>query len=302
MTTPPKKLSFAEEMELLKKQKAEQALQTKAEAAQRRMALAASQQHATATLVPSSTANDVDKANASEIELRLNQALAAVLPSDAMARLNKSGMAVSPSVTTPPMVSMRTTPILQEDEHQMKVKAMEAAFSKHVGEHHAKTAKKGKTKGAMLFCTSCRSTTPGEYVKPGNAGIGMALGLVGMIPGIAYFLYRQMASEQQCTHCQATTLVGMNSVQARTLCGDQHAALMEAGWAEMRRAERDHIRDRRMAMAKILVVAVVILGASLYALRSPSSPLKGVISNELNVLKQRQQLEQLDRQQSQGVE
>jgi hypothetical protein len=259
MTTPPKKLSFSEEMELLKKQKA----------------LTANQQARSDQPV-----NAVD-ANASDIQSRLDKALAEVMLAAPVRAGAKTMMSSRLAPAAEPVRPATTTPILQEDAHQLKIKAMEAAFSKIVGEHQPTNSKKDKTKASMLFCTSCRLTTPGENVKPGNAGIGLALGMIGLIPGIAYFFYQQMGSQQQCTHCQATTLVAMNSVQARTLCGDQHEELMAAGWPAMRRAERDHIRNRRLAIAKIMVVGVIMLGASLYFLRAPSSPLNGAVSSNL---------------------
>lgn len=308
MTKPPKKLSFAEEMELLKKQKAQEAEQAKAAAAQRRLDIAANQQlRATAAAVAAKAdantdENAVANQNASDVQARLDAALAAVMLAGPTVTLQTlPPLRPTPGLAGTTGAPALTTPVLLEDERQQKIKAMDAAFAKIVGGDEPRNKKKEKTKSAMLFCTSCRSTTPGEHVKPGNAGIGLALGLIGFIPGVAYFLYRQMGSEQQCTHCHATTLVGMNSVQARTLCGDQHAALMAAGWPEMRRAELNNTRNRRMAMAKIMVVGVVVLGASLYVLRAPSSPLHGVVDHELR--QKAQATEMLERQNSaEGVE
>ena len=316
MTTPPKKLSFAEEMELLKKQKAQDAEHAKAVADQRRQEMAANQQLRAMAAAAAAKAdehanpsthtngNAVANPNASDVQARLDAALAAVMLAGPTTTLqNQPPLRPIPGLlaSSIPGAPALTTPVLLEDERQQKIKAMDAAFAKIVGGDEPRNKKKEKTKSPMLFCTSCRSTTPGEHVKPGNAGIGLALGLVGFIPGVAYFLYRQMGSEQQCTHCHATTLVGMNSVQARTLCGDQHAALMAAGWPEMRRAELNNTRNRRMAMTKIMVVGVVVLGASLYVLRAPSSPLHGVVNHELR--QKAQTAEMLERQNSaEGVE
>ena len=92
----------------------------------------------------------------------------------------------------------------------------------------------------------------------------------------------------------------MNSVQARTLCGEQHAALMENGWAEMRQAERDHTMQRRIAIGKILVVATVVLGASLYILRVPSGGIRGAVAHENLQKQQALRMELHEREVSEG--
>ena len=233
MIQPQKKLSFAEEMELLKKQKAHAAELAK-------------------QLVAQQKADTIAKRAAQ------NQSM------DASTAAHAS--ALRDSVSSPPAVRATPSalpPMGINDEHQLKIKAMETAFAQHIGAHQPKKSKTENPKEAMLFCTSCLSTTPGEYIKPGHDGVGLALGLIGLIPGIAYFLYQKAASQRHCTHCHATTLVDMNSIQARTLCADKHAELMANGWVEMRTAARDHTMKRRIAIGKILVVAVVVLGAAL---------------------------------------
>ena len=285
MTTPPKKLSFAEEMELLKKQKVQQAEHAKVVATQKRQELAAAAKaRAASELLDTGTNAGTSSV---DIQARLDAALATVMLSAGKPVSKSLGISLSQE---PRAAMANTTPVLLDDERQRKIQAMEAAFSQHVGERQLKNGKKEKNTGTMMFCTSCRSTTPGEHVKP---GVGLARGLIGLLPGIAYFLYRQVGGEQQCTHCQAATLVAMTSVQARTLCGDQHATLMAAGWAEMRRAQRDYTRNRRIAMAQIMVVGVVLLGASLYFMRAPSTALGGMVgSGSIQQLRTQDQLRQ----------
>lgn len=276
MPTPPKRLTFAEEMELLKKQKAQAAAQAREQAAQRL------QQQSRQPPV------NVD-------------ALIAAIPA-AKTSPAKPANPANPVGSAPGPLALPNA-AAQEAERLRKQKAMEAAFALHVGEHHAKKAT-GKAGGrqAMLFCTDCRCTTPGEDVEPGSAGIGVALGLLGLVPGVAYFLYRAMASEKQCTHCHSTELVAMNSVQARTLCGEKHAALMENGWTEMRQAEREHTMQRRIAIGKILVVATVVLGASLYILRVPNAGIQGAIAHETMQKQQALRMELRERQANDGTE
>ncbi len=278
MPTPPKRLTFAEEMELLKKQKAQAAAQAREQAAQRL------QQQSRQPPV------NVD-------------ALIAAIPAAKTSPTNPLGSAPG-LVALPNAAAVQEVPATPEEAERLrKQKAMEAAFALHVGEHHAKKAT-GKAGGrqAMLFCTDCRCTTPGEDVEPGSAGIGVALGLLGLVPGVAYFLYRAMSSEKQCTHCHSTELVAMNSVQARTLCGEQHAALMENGWTEMRQAEREHTMQRRIAIGKILVVATVVLGASLYILRVPNGGIQGAIAHETMQKQQALRMELRERQVDDGTQ
>ena len=278
MPTPPKRLTFAEEMELLKKQKAQAASLAREAAAQRLQ-----QQR-------DQPAVNVD-------------ALIAAIPA-AKAPTLKLAKPLGATLGSPDLAATNEGPATPEEAERLrKEQAMAAAFAFHVGQQGQGVGKKtGKAGGrqAMLFCTECRCTTPGEDVEPGSAGIGMALGLLGLVPGVAYFLYRAMASEKQCTHCHGTELVAMNSVQARTLCGEQHAALMENGWAEMRQAERDHTMQRRIAIGKILVVATVVLGASLYILRVPSGGIRGAVAHENLQKQQALRMELHEREVSEG--
>lgn len=280
MPTPPKRLTFAEEMELLKKQKTQAAAVAREAAAQR--------------LQQQSSQPPVN------VDALIAAIPAAKAPVVKPATLDTSGLLARPN-TTDGAGAAPSSP--EEAERLRKEQAMAAAFALHVGQHHGgkKTGNKSAGK-AMLFCTDCRCTTPGEDVEPGSAGIGVALGLLGLVPGVAYFLYRAMSSEKQCTHCHSTELVAMNSVQARTLCGEQHAALMEAGWAEMRQAERDHTMERRIAIGKILVVATVVLGASLYILRVPSGGIQGAIAHETMQKQQALRMELHERQANDGTE
>lgn len=283
MPTPPKRLTFAEEMELLKKQKAQAAAVAREAAAQRLQ----QQTHQPAV-------------NVDALIAAIPAAKAPVLKPD-HPLADTSGLLARPSV----MDGAGTAPSSPEETERLrKEQAMAAAFALHVGQQGQGVGKKvGKAGGrAMLFCTECRCTTPGEDVEPGSAGIGVALGLLGLVPGVAYFLYRAMSSEKQCTHCHSTELVAMNSVQARTLCGEQHAALMENGWTEMRQAERDHTMERRIAIGKILVVATVVLGASLYILRVPNGGLQGSVAHETMQKQQALRMELHERQANDGTE
>lgn len=250
MNPPPKKLSFSEEMELLKQQKADAAKQVR----QKALEVSAQRQAVVLAKAPSNANNDI--MDASQLE--------AVVDVD---------VPVSTPAGTPAPVLFpgRTQATAEDQAYAAREKAMSAALALYVGEHQDKKRKKNKSKprDAMAFCTSCLCTTPGAYAEPDNAGVGFALGMLGLVPGAAYVLNSKIGGEKQCTHCEATALVDMTSVQARTLCGEKHTALMEAGWPEMRRAELAHTQARRYAIGKILVVAVVILGASLFMLRSP---------------------------------
>lgn len=245
MNSPPKKLSFADEMTLLKQQKEEAAKLLRLDASEAR---AQRQAVVLAKVSP----------NVSNEQLDALQSAALV-----------DFLTAKPAEQTTLVLLPGRTQTTDEQAYAAREKAMSAALAFYVDGHQDKKRKRIKSKphNSMAFCTNCRCTTPGEHVKPDNTGIGFALGIMGSVPGVAYFLYRQTGGKKQCTHCEATTLVAMNSVQARTLCGDQHAALMADGWLEMRSAEREHIQARRYAIGMILVVAVVILGASLYMLR-----------------------------------
>ena len=77
MTTPPKKLSFAEEMELLKKQKVQQAEQAKVMATQKRQELAAAAKaRAASELLDTGTNAGTSSV---DIQARLDAALATVV-------------------------------------------------------------------------------------------------------------------------------------------------------------------------------------------------------------------------------
>ena len=250
MNPPPKKLSFAEEIELLKQQKADAAKLSRQEA----LEVSARRQAVVLSKASSNANNGSMDASQSEAVVDIDVPVS------------------TPAGTPAPVLFPGETQATAEDQaYAAREKAMAAALALYVGEHQDKKKKKARSKprDAMAFCTSCLCTTPGEYAKPDNAGVGFALGMLGLVPGTAYFLHSNTGVEKQCTHCEATALVDMTSVQARTLCGEKHTALMADGWLEMRSAERAHTQARRYAIGKILVVAVVILGASLFVLRSP---------------------------------
>lgn len=159
---------------------------------------------------------------------------------------------------------------VEQELKRQKEEAMEKAFAMHVGqlESPANQSRRHQELGVMMFCTHCRTTTPGEYVESGHENLEGIWKVLSFIPGASYFVVRKLGEPDHCTHCHSQELIPMHSAQARALCGDEYEARMQHGWGEMRSAAREHTQERRFAIGKILVVCMCVLGASLYFMRS----------------------------------
>lgn len=258
--TTPQRPTFAQEMELLKQQRKQQA---DAAAAAR---LRAREQQAKQT-VPAAMPTPVVPPVAAPVVV--HEPVPKVVEGMVFPRLVPLETTVSPTRATV-KVTLQDADVAAQEVQRQKQEAMDKAFAMHVGEHQ-RVARPGAGRAhelaTMMFCTRCRLTTPGEYVESKHEDMGGFWKALGFIPGVAFFLDRKFGSPDHCTHCHSEELIPMDSDQARALCGDQHAAFMQNGWGEMRSAAREHTQERRFAIGKILVVCMLILGASLYLMR-----------------------------------
>jgi hypothetical protein len=64
------------------------------------------------------------------------------------------------------------------------------------------------------LCTSCGSVVEAQYREKGSLGTEIILWLMGILPGIAYSVWRRSSSHWACPECSSTGLIPVDSPRA----------------------------------------------------------------------------------------
>lgn len=120
----------------------------------------------------------------------------------------------------------------------------------------------------VVVCTQCHAIGLPNVVTPGSVLTGLLLLFIGLVPGLLYLLWRQIASGIFCRSCGAKgTTVPAESPRAHAILGPDadrviHAARMEAArlLAQEEAARREF--NRRQTRIAVPLLIVVLAGTS----------------------------------------
>jgi hypothetical protein len=74
--------------------------------------------------------------------------------------------------------------------------------------------KPAATPSVKDLCTSCGSVIEAQYREKGSLGTEIILWLMGVVPGIAYSIWRRSSSSWACPECSSTELIPVDSPRA----------------------------------------------------------------------------------------